>query len=113
MASKGHIARLREEALATLQSTNQQMAAALDIEPPSLEIFFRDPELLHATHLHELARFSERLFDRVGTLAIQLADAQTQLAEQALQLEAQQAPVNNEPANEEPAPKPTRSKKGK
>lgn len=101
MASKGHIAALREKSLTALNTSTRQIAAALDMEPPDLSIFFRDPDLLHATQLHALALFNERLVLAVHDLNAKLANAARQAA-----------PEADEPP-EETKPKTTRTKKGK
>lgn len=71
MATKGHIAAVQERALQDLEASSEEMAAALNIEPPDLTMFYRDADLLHAEQLRALADFQQRV---VAALAQQQAD---------------------------------------
>lgn len=87
MATKGYIAARRDEALNSLHSTSKHIAAALQLEPPDLMMFFRDPDLLHAEQLYAAAQFQERVLIALMEWQGILADAQARVEQLTVDLQ--------------------------
>jgi hypothetical protein len=68
MAAKGHIARVRDTAIVSLKESGMAIAQRLNIDPPELDMFYRDYELLQAEELKALADFNRRVESALAAL---------------------------------------------
>lgn len=62
MATKGHIAFIRETAIAELIETGRAAAALFDIDPPKLDFHYRDSDYLQAEQLRVIAAFNQQVY---------------------------------------------------
>lgn len=99
MATKGHIAATRDQAINALHTSSKQLAAALDLEPPDLFLFYRDPAYQQAEQLRAIADFNEKV---VKALKVHQQHAEADIA--ALQAELD--------ACQDAKPKATKPKRG-
>ena len=68
MATKGIIAATRDTAIRGLTASGQSLASLLGLEPPNLNLLYRDYDYLQAEQLKELAAFNERVLQAIEGL---------------------------------------------